>query len=62
MQVHFKYDLMPETLYLMVTILDKYLSQVQIKKSEMQLAGLAALLLASKYEDYWHPKVVFQQA
>jgi len=48
---------MPETLYLTVTLLDQYLSQVNIKTSEMQLVGLTALLLASKYEDFWHPRV-----
>lgn len=52
-----KFELMPETLYLMVTLLDRYLSQVKIKKNEMQLVGLTALLLASKYEDFWHPRV-----
>ena len=56
-QVHFKFDLMQETLYLMVTLLDQYLSLVPIKKNEMQLVGLTALLLASKYEDFWHPRV-----
>jgi len=48
---------MPETLYLMVTLLDRYLSQAQIKKNELQLVGLTALFLASKYEDFWHPRV-----
>ncbi|BBN67289.1 hypothetical protein Prudu_35S000500 [Prunus dulcis] len=51
-EVHFKFELMQETLYLMVTLLDQYLSQVTIKKDEMQLVGLTALLLASKYEDF----------
>ncbi|KAI3510052.1 hypothetical protein L1887_25579 [Cichorium endivia] len=57
-EVHLKFDLMQETLYLMVTLLDYYLSVVNIKKNEMQLVGLTALLLASKYEDFWHPKVM----
>lgn len=57
LQVHFKFELMQETLYLMVTLLDRYLSQVQIEKKEIQLVGLTALLLASKYEDFWHPRV-----
>jgi len=48
---------MPETLYLTVTLLDQYLSLVTIKKTDMQLVGLTALLLASKYEDFWHPRV-----
>ncbi|KAI5674537.1 hypothetical protein M9H77_14901 [Catharanthus roseus] len=57
-EVHTKFDLMQETLFLMVTLLDQYLSLVSIKKSEMQLVGLTALLLASKYEDFWHPKIM----
>ncbi|KAK8697561.1 hypothetical protein V6N13_113703 [Hibiscus sabdariffa] len=56
-EVHLKFDLMHETLYLMVNLLDRYLSEVQIKKNEMQLVGLTTLLLASKYEDFWHPRV-----
>ncbi|XWS10563.1 hypothetical protein CRYUN_Cryun38cG0006400 [Craigia yunnanensis] len=56
-EVHLKFDLMQETLYLLVTLLDRYLSEVQIKKNDMQLVGLTALLLASKYEDFWHPRV-----
>ncbi|KAK9268485.1 hypothetical protein L1049_000237 [Liquidambar formosana] len=57
LQVHFKFDLMQETLYLMVSLLDQYLSLVKINKNEMQLVGLTALLLASKYEDFWHPRI-----
>ncbi|KAI3769003.1 hypothetical protein L6452_00099 [Arctium lappa] len=57
-EVHLKFDLMQETLYLMITLLDCYLSVATIKKNEMQLVGLTALLLASKYEDFWHPKVM----
>lgn len=41
----------------MVTLLDGFLSQATIKKNELQLVGLTALLLASKYEDFWHPRV-----
>ncbi|KAJ7948995.1 Cyclin [Quillaja saponaria] len=56
-EVHYKFDLMPETLYLTVTLLDQYLSQVTINKNEIQLVGLTVLLLASKYEDFWHPRI-----
>ncbi|CAH2037377.1 unnamed protein product [Thlaspi arvense] len=56
-EVHFKFDLMHETLYLTMNLLDRYLSQVPIQKNEMQLVGITALLLASKYEDYWHPRI-----
>ncbi|GAB4836693.1 hypothetical protein Ancab_001606 [Ancistrocladus abbreviatus] len=56
-EVHFKFDLMPETLYLTIALLDRYLSLVTIQKNQMQLVGLTSLLLASKYEDFWHPRV-----
>ncbi|KAH0877642.1 hypothetical protein HID58_065036 [Brassica napus] len=56
-EVHSKFDLMHETLYLTMNLLDRYLSQVPVQKNEMQLIGLTALLLASKYEDYWHPRI-----
>ena len=56
-QVHLRFDLMQETLFLMVTLLDQFLSLVSIGKNKMQLVGLTALLLASKYEDFWHPRV-----
>ncbi|XP_074296210.1 putative cyclin-B3-1 isoform X2 [Silene latifolia] len=56
-EVHYKFDLMAETLYLAVALLDRYLSVVSITKRELQLVGLTSLLLASKYEDFWHPGV-----
>ncbi|KAL1559913.1 putative cyclin-B3-1 isoform X1 [Salvia divinorum] len=56
-EVHQRFELMEETLFLTVTLLDRYLSIDCIKKNEMQLVGLTALLLASKYEDFWHPRV-----
>ncbi|KAG2323884.1 hypothetical protein Bca4012_038228 [Brassica carinata] len=56
-EVHSKFDLMHETLYLTMNLLDRYLSKVPVQKNEMQLIGLTALLLASKYEDYWHPRI-----
>ncbi|EPS57358.1 hypothetical protein M569_17460, partial [Genlisea aurea] len=56
-QVHMKFDLMEETLFLTISLLDRYLSLENIKKKELQLVGLTALLLASKYEDFWHPRV-----
>ncbi|XP_041996067.1 putative cyclin-B3-1 isoform X2 [Salvia splendens] len=56
-EVHQRFELMEETLFLTVTLLDRYLSIDCIKKNELQLVGLTALLLASKYEDFWHPRV-----
>ncbi|KAJ0966222.1 hypothetical protein J5N97_027360 [Dioscorea zingiberensis] len=56
-EVHFKFELMQETLFLMVELLDRLLSLVTITKNDLQMVGLTSLLLASKYEDFWHPKI-----
>nr|XP_009763406.1 PREDICTED: cyclin-B1-1-like isoform X7 [Nicotiana sylvestris] len=57
-EVHLKFDLMQETLFLMVTLLDYYLTLARVKKNDLQLVGLTSLLLASKYEDLFHPRVM----
>ncbi|XP_055823059.1 putative cyclin-B3-1 [Solanum dulcamara] len=57
-EVHLKFDLMQEALFLMVTLLDYYLSLARVKKSDLQLVGLTSLFLASKYEDLWHPRIM----
>lgn len=38
-----------EALHLSVNLLDRYLSKAWVKRSELQLAGAAALLIACKY-------------
>ncbi|KAI9112807.1 hypothetical protein K1719_016124 [Acacia pycnantha] len=43
-EVHLKFGLMPKALYLTVSLLDQYLYLVTIKKNELQLVGLTALL------------------
>ncbi|KAK4355063.1 hypothetical protein RND71_024034 [Anisodus tanguticus] len=57
-EVHLKFDLMQETLFLMVTLLDYYVSLARVKKNDLQLVGLTSLLLASKYEDLCHPRIM----
>jgi hypothetical protein len=46
---------MPETLYVTVSIIDRYLSRVLIKKSQLHLLGVTALLIATKYEEIYPP-------
>jgi len=57
LQVHLKFELMPETLFLMTNLIDRFLSVHVIARKDLQLVGLTALLLASKYEEIWPPKV-----
>merc|ERR1712045_2401 len=56
-EVHMKFKLLQETLYLTVTIIDRYLELVPVKRSRLQLVGCTAMLLASKYEEIYAPEV-----
>ena len=55
--VHSKFKLLPETLYLTINLIDRYFSLFQVRKSDVQLVGVAALLIATKYEEIYPPTV-----
>nr|XP_019710288.1 G2/mitotic-specific cyclin S13-7 isoform X1 [Elaeis guineensis] len=57
-EVHHKFGLMPETLYLTFYIIDRYLSLETVRRKELQLVGVSAMLIACKYEEIWAPEVV----
>nr|BCD41002.1 cyclin B1 [Monophyllaea glabra] len=56
-QVHHKFELSQETLYLTVNIVDRYLAARFTPRRELQLVGMSAMLIASKYEEIWAPEV-----
>lgn len=56
-EVHNKFELTPETLYLTVYIVDRYLSLKAVSRRDLQLVGMSAMLIASKYEEIWAPEV-----
>ena len=58
-EVHRKFELMPETLYLTFNIVDRYLSVKTVPRRELQLVGISSMLIACKYEEIWAPEVVF---
>jgi cyclin B len=47
--IHLKFKMFPQTLYIIVAIIDKYMSVKIVKKEELQLVGSAAILIAAKY-------------
>lgn len=49
--VHRRFELMPETLYLTINIVDRYLSKKIVSRRELQLVGMSSMLLACKYEE-----------
>ncbi|KAM7259922.1 hypothetical protein ACFE04_015663 [Oxalis oulophora] len=55
--VHRKFELAPETLYLTINIMDRFLSVKTVPRKELQLLGISATLIASKYEEIWAPEV-----
>jgi cyclin B len=55
--VHLKFKLVPESLFLTINIIDRYISKKQILRSKLQLLGVAALLIACKYEEIYSPEL-----
>jgi len=57
-EIHRKYGLVPETLFVAISTIDRYLSMRKepLRKSrDIESIGVAALLIASKYEDIYPP-------
>lgn len=56
-QVHLRFHLLQETLYLTVAIIDRFLEAERVSKSKLQLVGVTAMLVASKYEEMYAPEI-----
>jgi cyclin B len=56
-EVAHKFELMPESFYLAIYIIDRFLSMQAVPRRELQLVGVAAMLIACKYEEIWAPEV-----
>ncbi|KAG9146482.1 hypothetical protein Leryth_011772 [Lithospermum erythrorhizon] len=56
-EVHYKFELMDETLYLTVNLIDRFLAIQNVVRKKLQLVGLTAMLLACKYEEVSVPVV-----
>ena len=53
--VHMKFKLVPETLFITINMVDRYTSLKQIKRRDYQLIGVTCMMIASKYEDIYPP-------
>ncbi|XP_057503924.1 G2/mitotic-specific cyclin-2-like isoform X1 [Actinidia eriantha] len=56
-EVHYKFELMDETLYLTINLLDRFLAVTPVVRKKLQLVGVTAMLLACKYEEVLVPVV-----
>ena len=55
--VHFKFGFTDETLFMTVSIIDRYLSISQVSRTNFQLLGITALMIACKHEEIDLPKI-----
>jgi len=55
--VHMKFKLNEETLFLSVNILDRFLEKEVVMRQKLQLVGVTAMLIASKYEEIYPPEI-----
>lgn len=56
-QVHQRFNLLPETLFLTINYVDRFLSRRKVLLLRFQLVGIVALFLAAKYEEINCPLV-----
>ena len=55
--VHLKYKLVPQTMYIAVNLIDKYLEKNDTHRSKLQLVGVTAMFIACKYEEIYPPEL-----
>lgn len=56
-EVSDEFNAVPDTLYLTVNLIDRFLSGNYIEKQRLQLLGVSCMLIASKYEEMSAPRV-----
>ncbi|KAL7423468.1 B-type cyclin [Cryptotrichosporon argae] len=57
LQVHLRYHMLPETLWIAVNLVDRFLSQRVVSLVKLQLVGVTAMFIAAKYEEILAPSV-----
>uniref|UniRef100_A0A0D9X255 Cyclin-like domain-containing protein n=2 Tax=Leersia perrieri TaxID=77586 RepID=A0A0D9X255_9ORYZ len=56
-EVHYKLELLDETLFLTVNIIDRFLARENVVRKKLQLVGVTAMLLGCKYQEVSVPVV-----
>jgi cyclin B len=55
--VHLKYKLVPQTMYIAVNLIDRYLEKNDTNRAKLQLVGITAMFIACKYEEIYPPEL-----
>ncbi|KAL2154086.1 hypothetical protein VTH82DRAFT_2762 [Thermothelomyces myriococcoides] len=56
-EVHLRFQLLPETLFLAVNIIDRFLSEKVVQLDRLQLVGITGMFIAAKYEEVLSPHI-----
>ncbi|XP_006463948.1 hypothetical protein AGABI2DRAFT_194588 [Agaricus bisporus var. bisporus H97] len=56
-QVHVRFRLLPETLFLCVNLIDRFLSARVVSLAKLQLVGVTCLFISAKFEEVISPSV-----
>jgi len=56
-EVAVEYKLLPETLHFTISYIDRFMSVMSVHKSKLQLVGITAMFVASKYEEVYFPAI-----
>lgn len=56
-EVHLRFKLLQETLYLTVHVINRFLACHKVARNKLQLVGITSMLIASKYEEMYPPEV-----
>ena len=57
LQVHFRCHMLPETLWIAINVVDRFLSRRVVSLGKLQLVGVTAMFIAAKYEEILAPSV-----
>jgi cyclin B len=56
--VHHQFKLLPETLYMGIAIMDRFFQCESVTKDKIQLVGVTAFFIASKFEEIYPPDLI----
>ncbi|KAK9447960.1 cyclin-like protein [Limtongia smithiae] len=56
-EVHTKFRLLPETLFVAVNLVDRFLSLRVVNLEKLQLVGITGMFIAAKYEEVFSPSI-----
>jgi hypothetical protein len=56
-QAHFRWHLLPETLWVAVNLMDRFFTRRNISPTKLPVVGITALMVAAKYEEGRAPSI-----